>query len=122
MMWRQRFATDEWGWELPGGILDPGEDPAACAVREVVEETGWRPGAVEHLISFQPMPGMVDTPHKIYLSRSAEKVGEPSDREEAARVEWVPAERAIDLASKGELLGAGSLVGLLYLLCISGVR
>lgn len=25
MLWRHRFATDEWGWELPGGIVDPGE-------------------------------------------------------------------------------------------------
>jgi len=28
-------------------------------------KTGWRPIDVEHLISFQPMPGMVDTPHKV---------------------------------------------------------
>jgi mutator protein MutT len=27
-------------WEFPGGKLEPGEDPAACAVREVREETG----------------------------------------------------------------------------------
>src|SRR5688500_14273748 len=49
MMWRHRFATDEWGWELPGGIVDPGEDPAATARREVEEETGWRPGPLEPL-------------------------------------------------------------------------
>ena len=116
MLWRHRFATNEWGWEVPGGILDPGEDPVECAVREVVEETGWRPDGVEHLISFQPMPGMVDTPHKVYMSRSAIKVGEPTDREEAARVEWVPVDAVVDLAAKGELLGAGSLVGLLYML------
>jgi 8-oxo-dGTP pyrophosphatase MutT (NUDIX family) len=116
MLWRHRFVTSEWGWELPGGILDRDEDPADCAVREVVEETGWRPDNVEHLVSFQPMPGMVDTPHKVYLSQSATRVGEPTDREEAARVEWVPIDAVIDLATKGQLLGGGSLVGLLYLL------
>lgn len=116
MMWRHRFATDEWGWELPGGIVDAGEDGAATAAREVEEETGWRPGPLEHLISFQPMPGMVDTPHEVYLARAAEKVGEPTDAEEAARIEWVPLSRVLDLAAKGEILGSGSLVGLLYLL------
>ncbi|GAB4120803.1 MAG: hypothetical protein Kow00104_04030 [Rhodothalassiaceae bacterium] len=27
-------------WELPGGRLEPGEDPIACLAREIVEETG----------------------------------------------------------------------------------
>jgi 8-oxo-dGTP pyrophosphatase MutT (NUDIX family) len=116
MLWRHRFATGEWGWELPGGILDVGEDPASAAVREAEEETGWRPAAVEHLVSFQPMPGMVDTPHVVYLARSVEHVGDPTDREEAGRVEWVPLSTVVDLAGKGELLGSGSLVGLLYYL------
>jgi 8-oxo-dGTP pyrophosphatase MutT (NUDIX family) len=29
------------GWELPGGHVDPGEEPAATAAREVTEETGY---------------------------------------------------------------------------------
>ncbi len=28
-------------WELPGGKLEPGEDPAACVAREIGEEAGW---------------------------------------------------------------------------------
>ncbi|WP_203716831.1 NUDIX hydrolase [Asanoa siamensis] len=28
-------------WELPGGKLELGEDPAACVGREISEETGW---------------------------------------------------------------------------------
>lgn len=62
MMWRHRFATDERGWELPGGIVEPNEDGESTARREVEEEAGWRPGPLTHLVSFQPMPGMVDTP------------------------------------------------------------
>jgi 8-oxo-dGDP phosphatase len=116
MLWRHRFATDEWGWELPGGILERGEDPADCAVREVVEETGWCPDSMRHLLSFQPMPGMVDTPHKVYLAESARRVGNPTDHEELGRVDWMPLTQVTEFATSGKMLGSGSLVGLLYLL------
>lgn len=122
MMWRHRFATDEWGWELPGGIVDAGEDGYVTAAREVEEETGWRPGPVEHLTSFQPMPGMVDTPHEVYLAHGAQKVGEPTDAEEAARIDWVPLDQVLELVRKGEILGSGSLVGLLYVLAKRGAQ
>lgn len=79
------------------------------------------PGVVEHLASFQPMPGMVDTPHEVYLVHGAEKIGEPTDVEEAARIEWVPLVRVLDMVAAGEILGSGSLVGLLYLLARRGL-
>jgi 8-oxo-dGTP pyrophosphatase MutT (NUDIX family) len=116
MLWRHRFLADTWGWELPGGIIDQGEDGAATAAREVAEETGWRPGALKHLLTFQPMIGMVDTPHEIYLGHGATHIGDPTDREEAGRVAWIPMTAILDLISKNEILGSGSFVGLLHVL------
>ena len=117
LMWRHRFAVDEWGWELPGGIAEPGEESAATAAREFEEETGWRPtGPMRHLISFQPMPGMVDMPHEVWTADAAEKVGEPSDAEEAAIIEWVPLANVPEMVKRGEIAGSGPLVGLLTLL------
>lgn len=120
MLWRHRFATDEWGWELPGGIVDRGESAEAAARRETEEETGWRVGQLEHLTTFQPMSGMVDTPHALFVGRGAVRIGEPSDAEEAAVIDWVPMSSVLELVRKGEVLGAGSLVSLLYLLARRG--
>ncbi len=116
MLWRHRFITGEWGWELPGGIVEPDEEPGTTAAREFEEETGWRPGPLRRLVAFQPMPGLVDTPHELFVGDSAERVGEPTTSDEAGVVEWVPLNRMHGLLERGELLGAGTLVGVLHLL------
>lgn len=116
MLWRYRFVPGRWGWELPGGIVEESETGAEAAVREAEEETGWRPGQVRHLVTFQPQVGMVDSPHEIYLARSAERVGEPEGGEEAGIVSWIPLSEIPSLLARDELAGSGTLVALLHVL------
>lgn len=120
MLWRYRFVADQWGWELPGGIVDQNEDPHATALREVEEETGWRPTGLDHVVTYQPMIGMVDSPHEIYVGKGAEHVGDPTDIEEAGHVAWVPLSDIPRLMARDELMGSGTLVALLHLLASRG--
>lgn len=122
MMWRYRFVPQQFGWELPGGIVDADEEPADTAVREVVEETGWRPKSLEHVVTYQPMVGMVDSPHEIFVGHGAERVGDPSDLEEAGHIEWVPLADVPGLMARGELMGSGTLVALLHILATRSGR
>ncbi|MEV1145277.1 NUDIX hydrolase [Micromonospora sp. NPDC049799] len=115
LMRRHRFVFDRWVWELPGGYVDGGEQPAACAVREAEEETGWRPGAVEPMLSFQPWVATADAENLLFLARSAEHVGAPVDLNEAERVAWIPLEEARQLVSQGEIVGAGTVIAVLEL-------
>ncbi len=118
MMWRHRFIVDRWVWELPGGYLDPAEEPMACAAREVEEETGWRPGAMEKLITFQPMIGTIDQENVVYLARGAEYTGSAPDINEAERVGWIPLTEVRHHLDTGSIIGAGSVSGLLAVLLL----
>jgi hypothetical protein len=73
-------------------------------------------------VRFEPLPGQLTAPVAAFLWRRAERVGEPTDLEEAGRLEWVPLHRIPDLARRGELLGAGALVPLLFHLVADAPR
>jgi 8-oxo-dGTP pyrophosphatase MutT (NUDIX family) len=116
MMWRHRFITDTWGWEIPTGIVDPGEEPMETAAREVEEETGWRPGPMTHLASYEPSNGITDSRHHIFRADGAEHMGPPTDTNEADRIEWVPLDDVGRLIADVEISDGPTLVGLLHVL------
>jgi 8-oxo-dGTP pyrophosphatase MutT (NUDIX family) len=116
LLWRHRFITDTWGWEIPVGKIDPGEDPACAAARETEEETGWRPGPLAPLLRVEPTPGISDSVHHIYLANGAEHIGLPQDDFESDHVSWVPLADIPALISRGEISTATTLAALLYTL------
>ena len=114
MLWRHRFITDTWGWEIPAGAIDPGETAEQAAIREAAEESGWRPRDVEPLCSFHPANGVLDQAFHIFVSHDAEHLGAPSDPNEAARIEWVPVARVRELLTGGEITDGLSFGAISY--------
>jgi 8-oxo-dGDP phosphatase len=105
-----------WGWELTGGLVDLGEDPADAAVRVVEDSAGYRPGRVEHLITFRPMAETVDCEHDVFVGRDPHLVGDPVDTAGVAHAEWVPLASVPELVTAGQVWSSGTLVALLWLL------
>ncbi|QKW54592.1 NUDIX hydrolase [Streptomyces buecherae] len=122
MMWRHRFITDSWAWELPMGLIEEGETPEAAAAREVEEETGWRPGSMKPLVYAEPANGITDSQHYVFRADVATRIGDPTEKNESDRIEWVPLDRVRGMIDRREVVSSGSLVGLLYVLMDEAIR
>jgi len=77
-IWQYRFGTDEMSLEIPGGVIDPGEEPIAAARRELLEETGYEAESFELVSVVAPNPALQDNRCFTYLARGARKTGATS--------------------------------------------
>ncbi|OKI22188.1 NUDIX hydrolase [Streptomyces sp. CB03911] len=116
LLYRHRFITGRWGWEVPAGWAEPGEDPATAIAREVEEETGWRPGRVAPLVEYDALAGISTMHFRSFHITGCEYIGEPTDRSEASRVEWLTEAEVVKLLSTGEVPDGPSLAALSYYL------
>lgn len=110
-----RYATGEELLEIPAGKLDPGEDPAACAERELVEEVNLRPGSLEHLATYYTTPGFTNERFHLYLCEEAVAERGETEPGEVLRVERRPLSSLDDLRRSGEVRDAKTLLGLTFL-------
>lgn len=118
LLWRHRFITDTWGWEVPAGGVDDGESLPDAAAREVLEETGWRAGPLRPLGRYHPSNGLSDQVFHVFTADGAEHVGEPSDPGESERIEWVPEDEVRALVRSGQVNDGLSLTSLLLWLAL----
>lgn len=100
-------------WELPAGTLEPGEPPADCAVRELIEETGFRASGVEPLHEFYPSPGVMN--ERMYGFTATGLVAGEQALEPGERIEVHPlaAREVAALIDGGEIVDSKTLVCLL---------
>lgn len=110
----RRFAVDQVLLELPAGTLELGEDPAACAARELLEETGYRAGRIEPLCRFFSAPGFCTEEMHAFLA--TELVEEVQALEETEQIEVRPMSLE-DVEAKigaGEIRDAKTLAAVLF--------
>lgn len=95
--------------EIPGGMVDAGEDPGNAAKRELAEETGYTSSNWAFLGKSNPNPAIQNNEIFHFLARECVRTSEPRfDQHESIATRLVLVDEVRDLIIKGEI--AHSLV------------
>jgi ADP-ribose pyrophosphatase len=98
-----RYATGGWLLEVPAGKLEPGEEPEACAGRELEEETGFRAGTLRPLGWIWTTPGFTDEKIWLFLATGLTATQSNLEGDELLQIERIPWKEALERARRGEI-------------------
>ena len=114
LMRQYRYAAEGFLLEIPAGRLDAGEDPEACAHRELAEETGCRAGSMHHLFTMYTTPGFTD--ERIHLFMATELTQGIAAREADEFIELMPVtlSGALAMIERGEIQDAKTALAILF--------
>ena len=109
-----RYAAEQYLYEIPAGRLDPGEDPAHCAARELREETGCTAERVEFLFTMFTTPGFSDEKIHVFMATGLVRGETAHEADEFMTIETVTLSRALQLIQEGEIKDAKTALGILF--------
>lgn len=115
MVRQYRNALDRETLEVPAGKRDSvNEDTSICAARELEEETGYRAGKLEKLLSLKSTVAFCDELIDVYLATDLKRVGEQKlDESEEIDVEAWSLEDLMDMCYAGKLQDAKSVAAIM---------
>jgi ADP-ribose pyrophosphatase len=108
-----RYIVGRATWEMPTGGVNPGEDLAEAAQRELMEEVGYRAGILVPLLTFSPSKSVVDETAHLYLAAGLRPERLPADATEFIERHPVPFDDVVDMVEGGEVQDAMTIAAVL---------
>ena len=99
-----RHAARDLCLEIPAGMLEPDEDPAIAAARELEEEIGWKcTEPLKFLVRITPSVGICTERISIYIAGNLEKSRQNLDPDEFVEIEKYTLEEAMQMVYEGKI-------------------
>lgn len=98
--------------EIPAGKLDEGENPDACAVRELEEETGYKAAVIRKLATVYTTPGFTDELMHIYAAEGLSQSKQNMDEDEFIDIDYYTPQQLKEMIQAGQIEDAKTLLGL----------
>ena len=114
-----RYAAGGFIYEIPAGRLEPGEDPADCARRELLEETGCSASQLSPLIPFLTTPGFTDERIHLFMATGLTSGEARREADEFMELTPLPLSRVLELIKTGAIEDAKTIIALLF---VAGFR
>lgn len=114
-----RYPMKQITLEIPAGKIEPGEDPAECGRRELLEEVGRTCSKYTSLGTLYPTPAYDTEVISMYLAQAlSAPQAQNLDEEEFLDITELPLEEAVQMVMRGEIPDAKTQIALLktYLL------
>lgn len=109
-----RIAVGQTLWELPAGTLEPDEDPAACAARELLEETGYHAARLEKLTELLMSPGILNERMHLFAAHDLTPGAMNLEPGEQITRHLVPWQEALAMIQRSEIQDAKTVAGILF--------
>jgi len=109
-----RHATRQYLWELVAGRIDSGETPKAAAVRELIEETGYRAKHLRVFLEMFPTPGFLEEKMFLLLAEGLTAGEAEPEADEKIISRGYKRKELEEMIRTGKLRDAKSIAGILY--------
>ena len=113
MVRQYRNALDRYTLEIPAGGLNPDEPTIDAAARELEEETGYRCGKIEKLITIRTTVAFCNEKIDIYLATDLQKTNQHLDEDEFIDVEAFTIDELLEMIYSGKMQDAKTISSLL---------
>lgn len=117
MVWQWRHGSQSLSLEFPGGVMESGETPKEAALRELHEETGYKPSRIEKIGEFSPNSAIMSNKVHFFLAEELSSDGKQDlDDDEYVEVALVDTEEVIQGMGKEPYIHAlmGTALALYY--------